>query len=193
MENKEKGSFLYKVAIARKINAVISLVCTFLILVHSGYDALWMFMRGKLPNLPKPLAFILLWFVVIHVVLSIVTAILGSKGKTKKDEKMYAKPNKETLLQRVLAILIVLMLPLHIIGMGNHLNPKILHSILHPIMFFAVYAHTGISFNKALITLGIGDAKLIKVLGIVAKVVCMLLFVASVIGLYFVMYGKWLG
>ena len=127
MENKEKGSFLYKVAIARKINAVISLVCTFLILVHGGYDALCMFMRGKLPNLPKPLAVILLWFVVIHVVLSIVTAILGSKGKTKKDEKMYAKPNKETLLQRVLAILMVLMLPLHIIGMGNHLNPKILH------------------------------------------------------------------
>ena len=53
MKNKEKGSFLYRVAIARKVNAVISLVCTFLILVHGGYDALWMFMRGKLPNLPK--------------------------------------------------------------------------------------------------------------------------------------------
>ena len=70
MENKEKGSFLYRVAIARKVNAVISLVCTFLILVHGGYDALWMFMRGKLPNLPKPLAFILLWFVVIHIIFS---------------------------------------------------------------------------------------------------------------------------
>lgn len=193
MENKEKCSCLYRVAIARKVNAVISLICTFLILVHGGYDAIWMFMRGKLPNLPKPMAFVLLGFVVIHTVLSIVTAILGSKGKTKKDEKMYAQPNKETLLQRVFGILIVLMMPLHILGMQNHLNPKILHSILHPILFFVVYGHTGISFNKAFITLGIGNSKLIKVLGIIIRVVCILLFVASCVGLYFVMYGKWLG
>ena len=193
MKNKEKVSLLYKVAIARKVNAVISLVCSFLILVHSSYDAVWMFMRGLLPMLPKPSSYVLMFLVIIHTVLSIVTAILGSKGKTKKDEKMYSKPNKETLLQRIFGIVIVLMIPLHILGMQSFLNPKIIHAILHPIFFFVVCAHTGISFNKAFISLGIGNAKLIKVLGIVIRVVCITIFVASCIGMYFVMYGKWLG
>jgi hypothetical protein len=56
-----------------------------------------------------------------------------------------------------------------------------------------VYGHTAISFSKAFITLGIGNAKFIKVVDIVMTILCILIFIASVVGLYLVMYGRWLG
>ena len=84
-------------------------------------------------------------------------------------------------------------LPFHIIGMNNHLSNHLLHSIVQPIFFLEVYAHTAISFTKAFITLGIGNAKFIKILDIVMKVFCLFLFIISLVGLYFVMYGRWLG
>ena len=132
-------------------------------------------------------------FVVLHTILSILTAILGSGGKSKAKETMYAKENIKTLVQRMFGILMVLLLAPHIIGFGNRLAPKALHSIIHPIFFLAVYGHTAISCSKAFITLGIGNAKTIKVIDIVATVLCGLIFVASIVGLYLVMYGRWLG
>ena len=188
-----KTSKLYKIAMARKVNASLSLVCTFLILVHGAYDAVWMMMRGLVPNLPKPMAFILMSFVIVHTILSIVTAILGSEGKSETKGKFYAKENIKTLVQRVFGALMVLLLAPHILGMGNRLAPKNIHSIIHPIFFLAVYGHTAISTSKAFITLGIGNAKTIKVIDIVARILCILIFIASVVGLYLVMYGRWLG
>ena len=188
-----KKSKLYKIALARKVNAALSLVCTFLILFHGTYDALWMMLRGLVPNLPKPMAFVLMGFVIAHTILSIVTAILGSGGKSEIKGKFYAKENIKTLVQRVFAALMLLLLVPHIIGMGNRLAPKVLHSIIHPIFFLAVYGHTAISTSKAFITLGVGNAKTIKAIDIIATILCILIFIASVVGLYLVMYGRWLG
>ena len=44
--------------------------------------------------------------------------------------------------------------------------------------------HTAVSTNRAFITLGIGNLKIVKTVGIVAKVICGLTFVADVVGLY---------
>ena len=192
MENR-KEKLLYKVAIARKVNAIISLICTLLLLLHGIYDAMWMSLRGLIANLPKPIALILMGFVVLHVILSIVTAILGSGGKNNKKEKMYKKENIKTIIQRLFGILIIVLLAPHIIGMGNHLQPKILHLIIHPIFFVSVYGHTAISCSKAFITLGIGNAKFIKVVDILMTILCTLIFIASIVGLCLVMYGRWLG
>ena len=128
----------------------------------------------------------------VHIILSIATAILGSGGKD-KDGRVYKKENIKTIIQRVFGVLIILLLVPHIIGMGNHLVPKILHSIIHPLFFLVVYGHTAISFTKAFITLGIGNAKLIKVVDRIIMILCVLIFIASIIGLYLVMYGRWLG
>lgn len=193
MEKENNNSKLYKVAIARKANAVISLICSFLILLHGGYDAIWMILRGKITTLPKPIAMLLVIFVVIHIILSIVTLIIGKDRKNSKNTKLYKKENIKTIIQRVFGVLIVLLLVLHIIGMQNHLAPKILHSLIHPIFFLVVYGHTAISFSKALITLGIGSAKFIKVVDILMFILCVIIFTVSIIGLYLVMYGRWLG
>ena len=191
MTNKQ--SKLYEIAVARKVNAVFSLVCTFLILVHSSYDAIWMMLRGKISTLPAPMARIMMVLVIVHIIISIVTAILGSGGKSEIKGTMYKKENVKTIVQRIFGGLILLLLVPHIIGMGNRLAPKGLHSIIHPIFFLAVCGHTGISASKAFITLGIGNAKTIKVIDIIASILCILIFVASIIGLYLVMYGRWLG
>ena len=188
-----KKTKLYKIATARKVNAALSLVCTFLILVHGAYDAVWMMLRGLVPNLPKPIAFVLMGFVIVHTILSIVTAILGSGGKSEIKGTMYAKENIKTLVQRIFGGLMLLLLAPHILGMGNRLAPKVLHSIIHPIFFLAVYGHTAISSSKAFITLGIGNAKTIKAIDIVASILCVTIFIASIVGLYLVMYGRWLG
>lgn len=192
MGNKEKMSLLYKVAILRKINAVVSLICILLILIHGSYDALWMFLRGKIDTISFPLPWILMGVVIIHAVLSILTAILATRGN-KKEGKMYKKDNIKTLLQRMLGMIMIVVLVFHIVGMGNHLNPKIFHSIIHPIFFMVVYVHSAISFSKAFITLGIGNIKFIKIVDIVSYIIFGVLFICSLIGLFFVMYGRWLG
>jgi hypothetical protein len=85
------------------------------------------------------------------------------------------------------------MLPLHAIGMNNHLSPKILHAIVHPLFFLVVYGHVAISTSKAFITLGVGNAKFIKVVDIIMYIIFIVLFLSSLNGLYWVMYGSWQG
>ena len=193
MNKDVKKTNLYKIAIARKINAVISLICSILILIHGTYDSIWMICRGKLSTLTIPVSFILVIFLVIHIVLSISTAILASGPNKKEKTKMYKKENIKTLIQRFSGILMILLLVPHIIGMNKFLNPKVLHSIIHPLYFLVVYGHTAISFSKAFITLGIGNAKFIKIVDRVIAILCMFIFIASIIGVYLVMYARWLG
>lgn len=188
-----KVNKLYKIAILRKVNAIISLVCTFLILVHGSYDVLWMILRGKIKTISFPISNLLFIFVFIHIILSILTAILGSGKKKKENGKMYKKENIKTIIQRAFGILIIILLVPHIIGMRNHLTPKILHSIIHPFFFLVVYGHTAISASKSFITLGIGNAKFIKIFDVVISIICILIFIISIVGLYLVMYARWLG
>ena len=191
MENK--NNFLYEFATLKKVNAVLSLMCTFLIIVHGLYDSIWMFCRGKMPLLPATIPLFLMLLVVLHAILCIVSAVVWGKNKKNKNEKFYRKENFKTIIQRASGMLMLLLLVFHVIGMNNHLNNRIFHSIIHPIFFLVVYVHIIISFSKAFITLGIGNAKSIKIINIIICFVCILLFIFSVIGLYSVMYGSWQG
>ena len=190
MSVENKKSFLYKVAMARKINAGVSLLCTLLIVAHAVCDTIWMFCH-KLPTFPKVLSHVLVGLVALHAILSIVTAILGSGKKTNKQEKFYKKENIKTLLQRMTGMLMVVLLFAHIFGMKKWLVPHLLHTIIHPIFFLVVYVHTAISCSKACITLGIGNAKTIRIIDVVISIFFALLFVVSVVGLCLVMYGSW--
>ena len=60
IQDTKKQKFLYKLNNLKKINAIISLISTLLIVVHGGYGAFWMFFRGKISKLPKPLSIILM-------------------------------------------------------------------------------------------------------------------------------------
>ena len=80
---------------------------------------------------------------------------------------------------------LILLVILHLAGvMGITQPPKAVHAILPPLFFAVALMHTALSTGKALITLGIGNAKAIKVVDIVIKILCTLTLVAAVTGFY---------
>ena len=58
------------------------------------------------------------------------------------------------------------------------------------LFFTIVLTHIAISTGKAFITLGIGNAKFIKVVDIVMKVICGATLIAGVIGIYLRTFGE---
>jgi hypothetical protein len=60
----------------------------------------------------------------------------------------------------------------------------IIHTIVPPLFFTIALAHTAVSVDKAFITLGIGEAKFVKAVSVVTKVICAATLVASVMGFY---------
>ena len=172
----------------RKINAALSLFSTILILLHAIFYSVWMLSRGGIAKISAYLSQMLVVFMVAHAIISIVLAVLSRKGVKKGKYKTYPKMNVATIVQRISGVLIILLLGVHIAGSINHFQPKILHAILHPLFFIIVLAHVAVSTSKAFITLGIGNAKAIKIIDIVAKVICGLTIIACVIGFYLCLF-----
>ena len=126
--------------------------------------------------------------VVVHAIISIVLGILGHKGAEKRKCKEYVKFNVPTMIQRISGVLMLILLVLHIVGASNYYQPKILHAVLHPLFFAIVLAHVAVSVSKAMITLGIGNLKAVKIVDVVVKVICILTFIASVLGFYLCLF-----
>ena len=63
----------------RKINAVISLLCTILLMDHAIFHAAWMLSRGSIAQSATPLPRMMFVVMMVHAVLSIVLAIRGHK------------------------------------------------------------------------------------------------------------------
>ena len=168
----------------RKTNAVLSLVSTILILVHAIFLSVWMLSRCSIAKAETPLPWVLVFVMVLHAIISIILGILGHKNTEKRKCKTYPKQNVQTIVQRISGILILVLLVLHIAGASNYYQPKILHAILHPLFFIIVLAHVAVSTSKAFITLGIGNAKSIKIIDIVIKIICTLTIIACIVGFY---------
>ena len=172
----------------RKINAVLSLICTVLILDHSIFLSVWMLSRCSIEKTENFMPIVLMILVLVHAIISILLGFIGHKNAEKRKCKEYPKLNIPTILQRISGILMILLLGLHIAGAANYYKPKMLHAILHPLFFAIVLAHVAVSVSKAMITLGIGNAKVIKVVDVVMKVICIATFVAGVIGFYLCLF-----
>lgn len=170
--------------VLRKINAGLSLLTTLLILDHTVFMSVWMLSAGTIQQSASKMPRILTVLVVIHAVLSIILVFRSRKGAAGQGYKAYPRENWKTYLQRITAVVMLLLLALHIIGAIRGLQPKLLHGILHPVFFAAVLGHTAVSAGKALITLGIGNARVIRIVDVVMGILCAGIFLASVAGLY---------
>ena len=169
----------------RKINAGLSLICTCLIMGHAGINAVWMLSQGSFTKKPNPLGFILFGLMMAHAVISIVLAVLGRKGAEKRKCNSYSQLNVQTNIQRASGILLIIFTALHIVGaIGILQPPPLVHAILPPLFFALSLMHVAVSTSKAFITLGIGNAKFVKVADIVVKALCAVTLIASVIGFY---------
>ena len=170
----------------RKINAIISLLSTVLLLNHVIYVSGWMLFARPIVMSPPSVPWILAGLIAAHAFISIYIVASthleneGAKGKS------YPKMNKNTVFQRVSGILLIVFIALHIAGATGAMQPPyIVHMIVPPLFFIIALAHAAVSTDKAFITLGIGNAGFIKAAGIVIRVICALTLAAAVIGFYY--------
>ena len=169
----------------RKINAGLSLLATVLILDHAIFTSVWMLSRGSIPKSADFLPWILMGLTVIHALISIDLAITAHANAPKGNYKSYPKMNVSTIVQRISGILMMLFVGLHVAGATKLMQPpKAVHMIVPPLFFAIVLVHVAVSTSKAFITLGIGNAKTIKVVDAFMKVLCGLTLVAGVTGFY---------
>ena len=169
----------------RKINAIISLLATLFLLDHAIFTSVWMLSKGSIEQSTPVAPWILAGLVAAHAFLSIYFAVSSHmEGETRK-VKSYPKMNRATIFQRISGILLIIFIALHVAGASGAMQPPhIVHTILPPIFFLIALAHTAISTDKALITLGIGNAKVIKAVSVVIKIICAATLVAAIAGFY---------
>ena len=158
--------------ILRKINAVLSLFTTVLLMDHAIFLSVWMLSRCSIEKSADFMPKILVALMMLHAILSIILLIKNRKGSEKNKYKKYSELNIETYIQRITGVLIILMMGLHIAGAANHFQPKILHAIFHPLFFAVALAHSAVSVDKAFVTLGIGSAKFIRAISVAMKIIC---------------------
>ena len=170
---------------SRKINAVTSLIVTFMLLDHAIFNAVWMLSKGAVPKLAGIMPWALTVLVALHAYISVEMGISADSEKKVTNYNKYPKLNRGTFIQRISGILMIVFSGLHIAGAMKYLQPpKIVHGILPPLFFTVVMAHVVVSANKAFITLGIGSAKFIKAVDIATKILCAVVLIADIVGFY---------
>lgn len=170
---------------SRKINAGLSLLTTCFAFYHAISAAVEMLSKGRIASNETVTSWILLGLMALHAFVSIDLAISAHAGIEKRKCKQYPKMNAATMVQRISGCLMIVFTALHVAGAAKLMQPpQIVHAILPPIFFTMVLAHVAVSTSKAFITLGIGNARFVKIVDIVTKVLCVATLIAAVIGFY---------
>lgn len=169
----------------RKINSVISLLITALLLCHAIILSVWMLSKGAVHISGNAAPWILTVLVALHAFISLDLAIAAHEGAEKRKVRSYGKLNRATVFQRISGILMLVFVPLHVANFSGFLHlPKIVFAIVPIVFFTIVLVHIAVSTSKALITLGIGNARFIKIVDVVAKVISLATLIAALTGFY---------
>lgn len=169
----------------RKINAAVSLLTTVLLLAHAISLSVYMLTGGRSFRPAGFMGWVLMGAMIAHALISIDLALSAHAEENTRAGRSYPKLNIPTIAQRATGLLMVPAAALHIAGAtGAMVPPKMVHAIVPPLFFALVLSHVAISTGKALITLGIGNAKSIRVVNLVMKVICGVTWIAGVIGIY---------
>ena len=144
-----------------------------------------MLSRGKVEQSAPFAPWILVGLVAAHAFISIYFAVEANMDGTKVKGKNYLKLNRVTIFQRASGIMLIVFTALHVAGVSGAMHtPHIVHTIVPPLFFAVALAHAAVSTDKAFITLGIGNARVIKVISVVIKLICAATLIASVAGFY---------
>lgn len=169
----------------RKINAGVSLLTTVMLLAHAIILSIHMLSGGSAMKPAGLMGWILMGLVIAHALISMDLIISTYAETGKRKGKSYPKMNVSTIIQRVSGALMIPAIGFHVASaIGAMVPPKMVHAIVPPLFFAIVLTHVALSTSKALITLGIGNAKFIKIADIVVKVICGATLIAGVIGIY---------
>ena len=165
----------------KKWNARLSLLTVVLFLIHEGYHLYAYTTMYYNPVMSKVTGYALVGALGLHVILSIISVFVLHDAK----KVTYKKLNIKTVIQRVSAVLIVLLLPIHILSFGLLQSSVggigyILTEIAQILFYAALCCHIAVSFSNALITLGyLTEMRRKRIIDIVAAVICAILFLAA--------------
>ena len=170
--------------VLRKINSVLSLITTFLLLDHAIFNAVWFFSMKTIAKVVVP-SWILVGFMAAHAMLSMALGMSAHNIPAPEGAKSYPAKNVTTIIQRVTGMLLIVGTVFHVLGAtGVMTPPAVVHAIVPTVFFIVCMAHTAISTSKAFITLGVGNAKTVKVIDIIVKVICAAALVANIVGFF---------
>ena len=164
----------------KKWNARLSLLTTALLLIHEGYQLCAYLTFYYNPTLSAISDCSAAGCFVLHGILSAICVFALHDAKA----IAYKKLNIRTLLQRISAVMIILLLPIHIFSFSLLQSSAgglgyILIEAAQIIFYAALSCHIAMSFSGALITLGrLSDIKKKRVIDAVVLVICALLFLA---------------
>ena len=171
--------------LTRKINAGLSLLTAFLLLEHAIFKTVRMISRGTIEKGGSFVSWILFGLMLAHAVISIDLAISAHSETETRKGKSYPKLNISTIIQRITGMVLIVFAGLHVAGAAGYMTPPpIVHAIVPAVFFTIAFAHTAVSTSKAFITLGIGNAKIVKAADIVIKVICAATLIAALTGFY---------
>lgn len=165
----------------KKWNARLSLLTVVLFLIHEGYHLYAYTTMYYNPVLSKATSYALAGALGLHVILSIISVFVLHDAK----KVTYKKLNIKTVIQRVSAVLIVLLLLIHILSFGLLQSSVggigyILTEIAQILFYAALCCHIAVSFSNALITLGyLTEMRRKRIIDMVVAVICAILFLAA--------------
>jgi hypothetical protein len=165
----------------KKTNAVLGLITIFLMTAHAVYQMFAYITFYYNPLVSKLTGFVLLGVVVLHVILSMLIVFT----KTDSVTVTYKRRNIRTVIQRVSAMMMVILLPVHVFEfelLKRNAGSAVKYLIeLTMIFFYAVLMmHISMSFSNALITLGLlEDMKKKKIIDTVVLIISIAIFTAA--------------
>ncbi len=162
----------------KRVNAYFSLASLALIAVHVIYEIFAYITMYYNPVLSALVSYIPATIIVTHAIISIICVIfLNDSIKI-----LYKSMNRETVLQRVSAFLMVILLPVHIVSY-NLLESSagsagyIVTEIAQVIFYMSLYTHIAVSVSKAFVTLGfLDDDRRRKRIDVFAMIICGIMF-----------------
>lgn len=163
----------------KKWNARLSLLTILLLLIHEGYQLIAYITFYYNPTLSKVSGYAVVGCFVLHAILSVVgVAVLhDAKGIA------YKRLNIRTVLQRISAVLLILLLPLHIFSFPLLKSSAggfgyVMAEAAQIIFYATLFCHVAVSFSNALITLGrLSDIKKKRIIDVVVLVICVIMLI----------------
>lgn len=169
----------------RKINAILGLLSTLFLLDHAIFISVWMLSEGRVAQGAPFAPWVLAGLLAAHAFISVYLAISSHMEEETHKCKQYPRLNRATVFQRISGVLLILFTVLHIAGAsGAMVPPYVVHTVVPPIFFAISLAHAAVSTDRAFITLGIGNVRVIKAVGVITKVICAATLIAAVSGFY---------
>ncbi|MCR4589401.1 MAG: hypothetical protein K5668_01090 [Lachnospiraceae bacterium] len=165
----------------KKANAYLSIIIIVLLVVHAGYESAAFCLMYYNPLLSKITGYLIAGTITVHAVISMICLfVLHDSGSV-----IYIRLNMRTVIQRVCAILIIVLLPVHILAFdilgrtaGSFLY--VLTETSQAVFYAAVFTHVAVSFEKSLISLGKLENEVVRRrLNKIVAVICFLMFVST--------------